>query len=288
MKLNNLLSIILTGLIVCVLGSCDTIKEGDRLIYVQPKEDPKEEPEEKPGEEQEITKCNILIEDFTGQRCVNCPTATGVIESLQEKYSDSVVIAVAIPSGPFGHRTTMSSARLPLCTEIGDEYYTHWGIEYQPGVKINRGAPIYSSAQYAAVVREALEQVTPVKMSLSTEYHADTKIVDITVDAFTSEDVNGKLQVWVTENNIVGAQMMPDGSQNMEYVHQHVFRTSVTSDIFGDNFSVEEGATKSASYTVTLDEEWDPNNIVIVAFVSNTTDGVLQVVKANIVDIINE
>ena len=271
MKLNNLINTALAGLIACTLWSCDTVKEEDRLIYVKPAE----------------VNRSVLIEDFTGQRCVNCPTATEEIEKLQEQYGDAV-IAVGIHSGPFGHRTTMSSARLPLCTETGDDYYTHWGIEYQPGVKINRGAPIYSSAQYAAVVREALEQTTPLEMSLTARYNAETKIVDIEIDAFTSENVNGKLQVWVTENNIVGAQMMPDGSQNMEYAHQHVFRTSVTSDIFGDNFSVEEGATKSASYTVTLDEEWNPNNIVIVAFVSNTTDGVLQVVKANIVDIINE
>ena len=265
MKLNNLLNITLTGLIACALWSCDTVKEEDRLIYVKPAE----------------VKRSVLIEDFTGQRCVNCPTATEEIEKLQEEYGDAV-IAVGIHSGPFGHRTTMNSARLPLCTETGDEYYTHWGIEYQPGVKINRGAPIYSSAQYAAVVREALEQTTPVEMSLSAEYHPETKTVDIAINAFTSEDVNGKLQVWVTENNIVSAQMMPDGSQKTDYLHQHVFRTSVTNDIYGDNFSIDEGTTKSASYTMTLDDEWNPENVTIVAFICNAND-VLQVVKANII-----
>ena len=160
MKLNNLINTALAGLIACTLWSCDTVKEEDRLIYVKPAE----------------VNRSVLIEDFTGQRCVNCPTATEEIEKLQEQYGDAV-IAVGIHSGPFGHRTTMSSARLPLCTETGDDYYTHWGIEYQPGVKINRGAPIYSSAQYAAVVREALEQTTPLEMSLTARYNAETKIV---------------------------------------------------------------------------------------------------------------
>ena len=266
MKLNNLLSTTLAGLIACTLWSCDNISEEDRLIYVKPAE----------------VNRSVLIEDFTGQRCVNCPTATEEIEKLQEQYGEDAIIAVGIHSGPFGHRTTMSSARLSLCTETGDEYYTRWGIEYQPGVMINRSAPIYNTAEYGTTVRDALQKTTPLNMELDVEYDADTRNAKVNVVATTSENINGKLQVWVIENNIVDVQYMPDGSPNMEYVHQHVFRTSVTNDIFGDNFSVMDTETETASYEVTLDDEWKAENVAIVAFVSNTADGVLQVVKTNL------
>lgn len=284
MKLKYLFHIALAGLIVCTLWSCDTIKEEDRLIYVDPlvPADPEDSTDSK------VVNLRVLIEDFTGQRCVNCPTATEAIENLQEQYGADKVIAVGIHSGPFGHRTTMTSPRLSLCTETGDAYYTQWGIESQPGVKINRSAPIYNYAQYGAIVRGELQKMTPLDITLNLQYDADAKSVDIDVNAMSGKSVNGKLQVWVIENEIIDAQMMPDGSQNTGYVHQHVFRTSVTSDIFGDNFSIEEGTTKSVSYSVTLDEKWNPENIAIVAFVSNTADGVLQVVKANIIDITKE
>lgn len=262
MKLKNFMNTAFAGLLVCALWSCDTIKEEDRLVYVKPAE----------------VNRSVLIEDFTGQRCVNCPVATEEIEKLQEQYGDAI-IAVGIHSGPFGHRSTMTSARLPLCTETGDEYYTHWGIEYQPGVKINRGAPIYNTAEYGSVVREALQKTTPLAMELEADYDAATRTIDISISATTSEDVSGKLQVWVIENNIVAQQNMPDGSTNSEYLHQHVFRTSVTSDIYGDDFSVADETPATAAYKVTLDETWKPEDVAIVAFVSNAANGVLQVVK---------
>ena len=265
MRLNHLLSAPLAGLLACALWSCDTVKEDDRLIYVKPAE----------------VNRSVLIEDFTGQRCVNCPTATEEIEKLKAQYGDAI-IAVGIHSGPFGHRTTMTSPRLPLCTETGDEYYTFWNIEYQPGVKINRGNPIYNTAEYGTAVREALEKTTPLDLTLHAAYDAATGAVDITVSATSSENVSGKLQVWVTEDNIVGAQYMPDGSANNEYVHQHVFRKSVTADIFGDNFSVTDAATATASYQTTLEADWVAGNVAIVAIVSNAADGVLQVAKAGL------
>ena len=275
MRLNHLLNTVLAGLFACALWACDTIAEENRLVYVEPVE---------PAEPDDSTVVNlrVLIEDFTGQRCVNCPTATEAIEQLQKQYGADKIIAVGIHSGPFGHRSTMSSARLPLCTETGDAYYPQWGIESQPGVKINRGAPIYNSAQYGAVVREELQKTTPLDLTLNLEYDADTKNVKVNVEATSSENVSGKLQVWVIENNIVAQQNMPDGSTNSEYVHQHVFRTSVTNDIFGDDFSVTDAAPETASYEVTLDDTWVARNSAVVAFVSNTADGVLQVVKANL------
>ena len=68
-----------------LVGACDYIDEDDRFIYVEPAN---------------VAK-RVLIEDFTGQRCVNCPSATETIKQLQDTYGKENVIAVAIHSGPF-------------------------------------------------------------------------------------------------------------------------------------------------------------------------------------------
>jgi len=39
--------------------------------------------------------------------------------------------------------------------------------------------------------------------------------------------------LWLIEDDIVGPQMMPDGSTNMNYVHNHVLRGSVLPSIWG-------------------------------------------------------
>ena len=61
-----------------VLVACDNIPEDERLVYVKPAP----------------VARTVLIEDFTGQRCVNCPNATEAIEALIEQYGDTGVIAV--------------------------------------------------------------------------------------------------------------------------------------------------------------------------------------------------
>ena len=58
---------------VMLLASCDNISEDERFIYVKPAD----------------VKRRVLIEDFTGQRCVNCPAAHEEIDRLQEQYGDS-------------------------------------------------------------------------------------------------------------------------------------------------------------------------------------------------------
>lgn len=89
------------------LMACSNIDEDDRFIEVEPVE---------------VAK-RVLIEDFTGQRCVNCPNASEMIESLQEQYGAENVIAVGIHSGPFSK--TASGRPLSLWTETGDYYLIH-------------------------------------------------------------------------------------------------------------------------------------------------------------------
>lgn len=246
--------------LLLLLASCSHIDEADRLIYVAPAD----------------VNCAVLIEDFTGQRCVNCPAATVEIEKLQEQYGRENVIAVGIHSGPFGHRTTMSSPRMPLTTETGDAYYRHWGVESQPGTMVNRtGGIIYDPSQYAAAVHAALQKPTPLTLHISTVTTADGQLT-VTVEALSAEALSGKLQVWLTEDNITGTQYMPDGSSNAAYVHQHVFRTSLTADLLGDTFTVSATEPATATYSTTLDDTWKTADLNIVAFVYNDTDGVVQ------------
>ena len=70
--------------IAAMLSACDNVDSNDRLIYVPPAA---------------VGRC-VLIEDFTGQKCLNCPRAAEVIEQLQKQYGADTVIAVAIHAGP--------------------------------------------------------------------------------------------------------------------------------------------------------------------------------------------
>ena len=110
--------------------ACDHIDEADRLIEVSI---------DNTGENA-IYK-NILIEDFTGQRCVNCPKGSQAIEQLQESDFGSRIVAVGIHSGPFG-KNASGTKLLSLATQTGCDYFDYWKVEAQPGALINRQKPV--------------------------------------------------------------------------------------------------------------------------------------------------
>ncbi len=245
--------------IIPFLVACDHIAEGDELIYVK----------------QAPAQRVVLLEDFTGQRCVNCPLGTEVIEQLQEIYGDSVV-AVGIHSGPLGFKGNANN--VGLATDLGDEYYNHWNLEYQPVGLINRhGAVNYTD--WVEAVKKELAKTSPIGLTASAKLQDGT--VGIAVETTGKEGtVSGKLQVWVLEDGITAMQLMPDGSANREYVHNHVFRTAVNGT-WGEDFTITEGQTMRLAYSQVVDPAWNAANLSIIAFVYNN-NGVEQVVKTKV------
>lgn len=255
----------LAALATVALTSCDELDKDERLEYVKPAQ---------------VSRA-VLIEDFTGQNCINCPLATDEIHALQEQYGDSAVIAVGIHSGPLGFKGT--SRIVGLATTLGDTYYNYWGADHQPIGLVNRASGLQDYPAWAALVRQALSETAPLDLELNCNYDATTAQVGISIDAFgTNGSTNGKLQVWVVEDSIVARQQMPGGSLDREYLHNHVLRATVNGD-WGDDISVSEGATTSKTYTLSLEEKWVPEHVSIIAFVYNDA-GVQQVTKKPIIN----
>lgn len=241
-----------------LLAACSYIEEGERLIYVKPAE----------------VKRRVLLEDFTGQRCINCPKASDEIKALQEQYGEENVIAVGIHSGPLGFHST--DKYMGLSTDTGDEYYSHWALDFQPVGLIDRGAPLEYTA-WNARVREELAKSAPVDIDLVLDVKNDQLNIWADVRGVQGS-TTGKLQLWLTEDNVTAFQLMPDGSRNMEYVHQHVFRTAVNGT-WGEPVTVKEGETFTTQhYSLTAQKGWKVENLSVVAFVYND-QGVLQAKK---------
>jgi len=246
-----------------MMAACDKVNVADRLIYVEPAASNKA----------------VLIEDFTGQLCVNCPKAIEEIERLQKEYGDTAVIAVGIHSGPFGK--SRRGVPTPLYTSTGDTYFEHWQLEAQPiGVIDRLGAYEYNT--WSSGVRQLLQQKPTVAINLSTlpagtdsTYTASVELIGL-----DSTAVAGKLQLWIVEDSIDSYQMMPDGSTQEHFNHMHVFRASVN-DIWGDDVTLKRGEVKSLSYNFTISKAWVASHCSVVAFVYNDK-GVKQVKKKHI------
>jgi len=250
----------LTSCLLLLLASCSHIDEADRLIYVKPAP---------------ATRC-VLLEDFTGQRCVNCPIATEVIENLQAEYGDSVFIAVGIHGGPLGFKGNDKLAG--LATGVGDEYYNYWKLEYQPVGLVNR-LGVVDYVEWLSAVREELTRPAPLTMRVEADIKGDK--VDIMVKMTgTDGTTTGKLQIWLLEDGIKAMQLMPDGTVDSEYVHNHVLRTPVNGT-WGEDITLQEGKTETVKRSQTLDPSWNPEQLSIAAFVYNG-QGVQQAGKGKV------
>ena len=256
MKVKNCFLLLLAS----TAWACSHIDDGEQLIYVKP----------------EPAKRVVLLEDFTGQRCVNCPKGTEVIEQLQQTYGDSTFIAVSIHGGPLGFAGNASQTG--LATPLGDEYYNHWQLEYQPVGLVNRhGAVNYTD--WPKMVREEMAKTAPVELKLAATLTSGQ--VRVALEAFgTDGETTGKLQVWILEDGITALQLMPDGTANTSYVHNHVLRAAVNGT-WGEDFTIKEGEQKTLTMSMKVEDEWNARNLSIVAFVYND-QGVQQAVKAKV------
>ena len=246
-----------------LMAACSHIDEDERLIYVKPA------PVER----------SVLLEDFTGQRCVNCPLAADEIHKLQEQYGEDAIIAVSIHSGPLGFHT--NPRFLGLATDVGDEYYNHWNLEYQPVGLIDRGAPAEYTA-WGTLSRHEVQKSAPVDIDLMVNPGDDNQIDIYTEIKGVDGNTQGKLQLWIVEDDITAFQMMPDGTRNDNYVHQHVFRDAINGE-WGEDVEVLEGYTVSNNHLITLSDDWTPENLYVIAFVYNDS-GVLQVTKTKLLN----
>lgn len=271
-------------LTVIGLASCSDIDEADRLtpvnvIYRDTIDAPEPEPQDSIDFFTPYRRC-ALIEDFTGQNCVNCPNATQLIATMQEMLGHDTLVAVSIHSGPLGVKAEKNAEG--LATDLGDTYYNDWKIEMQPYGVIDRSdGPLGTESWMAKVNWDlAAEQwpATQCNIFVHAEKSADSQQADIHVTlAGMKGTVSGKLQLWMTEDDITAFQKMPDGSTNKAYIHNHVLRDAVNGT-WGDDCSVAEGELWEHDYTCTLNNAWKPENLSVVAFVYDK-DGVIQVAK---------
>ncbi|MDE6392221.1 MAG: Omp28 family outer membrane lipoprotein [Muribaculaceae bacterium] len=265
----------IAALSMAALVSCDDVSPNDRYIL---------------GESVKAER-GVLLEDFTGQACINCPDAHKVIEQLEERYGEDKLIAVSIHCGGFGlstSRTDFSSGRIGLMTEEGNAIMEAYGIQSFPMGVINMGSPMVYDL-WPTEVRNAIKVETDVNIDLDAEYVPDSRdgengyfgTIDIKAEVKSGTDRIADIQFWIIENGIVATQRSTAGTME-DYVHNNVFRAQVFSGLRGSQISLVAGLPTETEGSIanrwTDKEHWVPENISVVAFVSDKS-GVLQVVR---------
>lgn len=254
MKIRNILTITALAL---MFAACDKIDENERYS--------------------EATGINedrkVLVEEFTGQFCPNCPLGHKALENIKAIYGDNAVI-VSIHAGDMA----FDDPEYGLKTPEGDTYAAKWGIQQYPSAVVNMtGSVMDDRSMWQGAVFQAAKLAPTADITLEANV-VDGKITITSIlKSLTAKAAS--YQLWITEDNIATLQL--DGEEYIEnYTHNHVYRASVNG-IGGESVSLSsDGVT--VKHSIPVDTRWNTANINVVAFLYNA-NGVLQAeeVKVN-------
>lgn len=273
----------LPAIFLLTLCACDEIDEQDRFQKVEFASGG-ESGGEGGGEGTGFGAKNVLIEDFTGQLCNNCPLATNTISTLQETFGHDRVIPVAIHGGYL-----TLAAPTGLANAIGNTYTAERGVSSKPKGEVDRTGQLLDQEKWGTTVLERIAMTAHVKLGVENiAFDADSRELSFSVK--TAADLTGAqglLQVWLTESHIHTYQKTPDPNRfpqypasgnDHNYEHNHVLRACVSAKD-GDALSLVAGGSDTRAYKYKLESDWVADNMSVIVIAYNAAEGVLQVIE---------
>ncbi len=251
---------VLAGLLLAVVA-CDKIKDGDRLI-------------DQGVLEIKSERC-VLLEDYTGVGCVNCADlGAPEIAKLQAVYGKNLVVVGLYPKGNPG--LTMPYEGDPdLRTEEAEAYATAFQIPDYPKGMVNRKEVIgYQS--WGGAIQNVLDDTATDYVNLTASATLNDAIrVSINGDFKQDYLENGDINIiaMIVEDNIKATQLTGSGD-DADYIHNHVLRTVISNDIWGDKIldaKPAEGTKFTKQYTANLKSDWKKEDLAVVVLVTNAS-----------------
>lgn len=238
----------------------------------------------------------VLLEEFTGVGCTNCPKGSREIENLLTQFPDNL-IAVSIHAGFFADTNIFSFGKYDFRTEEGTFLFGYLGpnLGYPAGVvdriPVNGDMQIGRN-QWASAITNDIQDQPAVELSIEKSYNSTTRELVVTIKGIGKESVTGeiRLSVMVTESGIVDAQDDQEADPHivLDYVHNHALRDMFTPAAGATLFqNLIVGQTFSQTYSMILNDTWVPENMEIVAFasvVNGNTFPVLQAASVHVID----
>lgn len=230
----------------------------------------------------------VIVEDFTGHTCGNCPEAAKTAEQLKELYGDNLII-IGVHSGGFAKPKTGypdNRYSTDFRTEAGNTYNEEWKVDVagNPNGLVSRRKIndnyIINPNNWSAAIEEIRALPVILKMELTVTYDSISRILEASVKAQSTADINGshKLVICITEDKIIDWQKdysMPIGQEDVpNYEHNHVLRGTITDkwgeELFAGSFPTGSLKLKTIN-NYTLNTNWNADNCHVIAYVYDAT-----------------
>lgn len=243
------------------MGGCDKIDEEEYTVYNGAKVT---------WESSTFSKTpvqRVYVEKFTGPKCNNCPLADVTLAGIHDERVTMVSINHPVGQGePFPNQPDMR-------TEVGTIWDNWYGINAIPSAYINRDRSTQYSGSMSNIVgaiTQALNQTPTVAMELSCTENNNQIYATVELKFLKEYTASVTLTVAVVEDSLCYRQLMPDGTVDDNYAHNHMLRKVVTG-YWGAPVDSKgtEGEMLKGSLEFSVPDGVKKENCHIVAFISD-------------------
>ena len=258
MKWKYIIMVLVTGM----LAACEVIGPDERNNIIFTPTDPSA-----------LKRTSLLVE-YSGWQCVNCPTAAEEAHRLKEQYGENLVIVVMHPESNPNTRHNNKPALDYTCPEADSIYLMMGGTNTTPFPTGNVNMVTDKTKGYfndydkwGTLISQAYVSPKPVLLTAEASM-IDTNVIFVAADItnLDTQAIETTLQVWLTEDSVMGSQKKPEGTDK-NYAHNHLMRASIT-PIWGEILPIDANMTQQVTYEYTLPEKVKKENCNIVALVS--------------------
>ncbi|MDE6112535.1 MAG: Omp28-related outer membrane protein, partial [Bacteroidales bacterium] len=231
------LTVLLFGLGLSLWTACDKIPDDEMRIGPE-KLAPYDPDEDAPIVD---TLQYIVLEDFTGVKCPNCPAAATIAHTLQAQYRNQMILIELHPEKV--SMTAPHSGDVDLRNAAAKTYFDYWKGTSLPLGLVNRGAEMLDKDAWSGAAEVISSQKPVATVNEVSAKLADNKIT-VAASGYFHEDyaASGKINmiVMVLEDGFLVTQAAngADGGSIKDYPHNHVLRATI-GDVWGTAIDVE-------------------------------------------------
>lgn len=237
---------------------------------------------------------NVLLEDFTGHHCTNCPDGHREAEALKNVYGDRLII-LGVHVGIYASSTIWGPEyTYDFRTPVGDDlslFYLGTPNPTQPIGMVNRapynGQKPVSVGNWGAAISTAVTEdaIAGLKVT-NVSYNTSSRLisVDTETEFVQNYTANVRLAAYIVEDSIVKPQL-DNGVDILNYTHRHVLRASMNGmlgDDLGGNHTQGEKINRSFSGTLVPADADPAHTSVMLILVDDVTKEVIQVIDKKI------
>jgi len=241
---------------------------------------------------------NVILEEFTGRICSNCPAGHRVAGEIANANQGRVFL-INIHTGDFAP-TTHPNYNTPFGAEIASKA----GANFFPSGTVNRHLfsgqnTVLNGSRWLNSTNTILNESSYVNIAAQSTINSVTRELVVNVEIYytgNSPVVTNKLNVALLQNNMLGAQTGMNGNPsqiiNGKYNHQHMLRHLLTGQWGEDITPATQGTFISKQYTYTVPAhlngiDYDLPDLEIVVFIAEGEQEIITGVKSSMNEVEN-